>query len=486
MASVYGGYPGMINGSGTTVCISQLVYSSSSNATSVTYTLDVYIHCVNYGYETTSVLSTSLSCPGQTTRTTSRGDCNVSSGQSQKLAGSYTYTFPKTTAQYTRTISFSVTSTGSSVHGTSSGTLTVTIPALTKHIVSYNSNGGSGSIDSQYKYYGQNITLSNGSGFQRNNYTLTGWNTEDDGTGTPYALGATYSVNSETNITLYAQWHMDYIKPTITNAKAYRVANGSSSTQKDDGTYIYVSFSYTGGKYPDSNSYIAPKLKLRINDSLKVNGTTLSTSGTWPTSTVAYGTYTTDSSHTVSIQLYDSVDNTGITTTLTVGLPIFPIDLIVDNAGTHMGLMTPATTNTTLAAPDMSGTEITNFVNNLTPSGLINVADYVTDEGIRGNWFYRKWNNGTAECWWQWSSGTFAPNTSAGGFYVRVLGPFNFPTNFFTSTPCAFFNLSYWGTGAFWGQARNVTSSSLNLLLMRNDNAASEGIGFVYAIGRWK
>lgn len=41
-------------------------------------------------------------------------------------------------------------------------------------------------------------------GFTRTGHTFTGWNTRQDGTGTPYAAGAPYSFASD--LTLYAQW----------------------------------------------------------------------------------------------------------------------------------------------------------------------------------------------------------------------------------------------------------------------------------------
>jgi uncharacterized repeat protein (TIGR02543 family) len=41
-------------------------------------------------------------------------------------------------------------------------------------------------------------------GFTRSGYTFTGWNTRQDGTGTPYAAGAQYLFASD--LTLYAQW----------------------------------------------------------------------------------------------------------------------------------------------------------------------------------------------------------------------------------------------------------------------------------------
>jgi uncharacterized repeat protein (TIGR02543 family) len=43
-------------------------------------------------------------------------------------------------------------------------------------------------------------------GFNRSGYTFTGWNTRQDGAGTPYAAGASYSFASD--LTLYAQWEV--------------------------------------------------------------------------------------------------------------------------------------------------------------------------------------------------------------------------------------------------------------------------------------
>jgi uncharacterized repeat protein (TIGR02543 family) len=42
--------------------------------------------------------------------------------------------------------------------------------------------------------------------YQRSGYTFTGWNTAEDGTGTPYGAGANF--NFATDLTLYAQWEL--------------------------------------------------------------------------------------------------------------------------------------------------------------------------------------------------------------------------------------------------------------------------------------
>ncbi len=90
------------------------------------------------------------------------------------------------------------------------------------YTISYNANGGSGAPSSQTKYHGSSLTLS--STVPTKNYTITynanggsvspssksvsckftGWNTAQNGSGTSYNSGSTYSSNS--NATLYAQY----------------------------------------------------------------------------------------------------------------------------------------------------------------------------------------------------------------------------------------------------------------------------------------
>ena len=75
---------------------------------------------------------------------------------------------------------------------------------IESHTITYNANGGTGSVDAQPKYTGLDRTLSDGTGLSREGYTFAGWNTQADGNGTPYAAGANYSANAA--VTLYAQW----------------------------------------------------------------------------------------------------------------------------------------------------------------------------------------------------------------------------------------------------------------------------------------
>lgn len=118
-------------------------------------------------------------------------------------------------------------------------------------------------------------------------------------------------------------------------------------------------------------------------------------------------------------------------------------------------------------------------------------VDYIVEEGTAtpdsyGVWGYRKWNSGIAECWRTTQTASFAPTTAVGGFYGRVLSGYSFPTGLFITTPQAFVDVWYWGTGWFWGQARNTTTSTYNIAVWKNVNAADSFYASIYAIGTWK
>lgn len=69
------------------------------------------------------------------------------------------------------------------------------------HTVTFNANGGSGTMSPQVA---NTATALKANTFTRTGYAFSGWNTDAGGTGTSYADGAVYSFTED--ITLYAQW----------------------------------------------------------------------------------------------------------------------------------------------------------------------------------------------------------------------------------------------------------------------------------------
>ena len=69
--------------------------------------------------------------------------------------------------------------------------------------ISFDANGGSGTMDPIYCVAGESVTLA-ANGFTRSSYSFDGWNTAKDGKGTAYADKA--AVKAKRDMTLYAQW----------------------------------------------------------------------------------------------------------------------------------------------------------------------------------------------------------------------------------------------------------------------------------------
>lgn len=72
------------------------------------------------------------------------------------------------------------------------------------YTVSYDANGGTGTVESQVKVYNTALTLRQNA-YTREGYEFGLWNTVSNGTGTPYQGGASYTANEAA--TLYAIWN---------------------------------------------------------------------------------------------------------------------------------------------------------------------------------------------------------------------------------------------------------------------------------------
>ena len=92
------------------------------------------------------------------------------------------------------------------------------------HIISFNSNGGTGTMTSDDVQGGNSYTIKANT-FTRAGHTFTGWRTAASG-GTSYAAGATIP-NVQSNITLFAQW------TPITYTVSFN-ANGGAGTMTSD------------------------------------------------------------------------------------------------------------------------------------------------------------------------------------------------------------------------------------------------------------
>lgn len=99
--------------------------------------------------------------------------------------------------------------------------------------VSFDSNGGSGSMSQQTHTYDESKNLT-ANAFTRTGYTFVNWNTKKDGTGTSYSNNASVKNLSSTSgavVTLYAQWREHVLTVRYkSNYATYAYVDGAENT----------------------------------------------------------------------------------------------------------------------------------------------------------------------------------------------------------------------------------------------------------------
>lgn len=191
------------------------------------------------------------------------------------------------------------------------------------YTVSYNANGGSGAPSSQTKTYGATLKLSTTIP-TRTNYSFLGWATSASGS-VAYAAGANYTANA--NITLYAVWQLDYLKPRISNLSIYRC--DEDGTENEDGTYAKVSCNWSTDR--DVTSILVAWTANGDSGSATVAAS--STSGN--VDEVVGGALNVDLTYTFSVTVADSGGSFTASTTLSG--KSYPIDVTADGKGIAFG-----------------------------------------------------------------------------------------------------------------------------------------------------
>ena len=121
---------------------------------------------------------------------------------------------------------------------------------IESHTITYNANGGTGSVDAQPKYTGLDRTLSDGTGLTRSGYILDGWATTADGAKV-YDLGATYTADAD--VTLYAHWTP--VNDVTWDATDEEKSNWSISPVNPVTVGAAVTATYSGSRHVKSVTY---------------------------------------------------------------------------------------------------------------------------------------------------------------------------------------------------------------------------------------
>ena len=436
MATVYSGYSKGWKPSGSDIYKkyrARVDYSvSAETPTTITYRAILY---VNINSSVTASYSGTLNIGG----TSYTGSCKTVFGEGNTVTciSTKTKTFNKGATATTTTIKGGVKSSkGSWTGATVTASATVTIPALAPATITFDANGGSGSVPTAIStYIGVANTIPSNS-LTRTGYTFNGWNTASDGSGTAYATGSTITPTG--NVTLYAQWQTTYVKPEIQNLLAFRTVDasgGASPTVTSTGETGFCRFELVGGA-----NYTF--------DSASVQFGTATAKSMTQSGNIVYGYSDLDSiaqtsAYTVKITVVvtgtDGVSRTYTDSTyISKSVPVFDVasngNCFAFFGSAIDGLTDPKLIiNGELAFGTEADAAVARTNLGVTAANL-GIKDYVVEQGTYIGWKYIKWNSGMAECFGYISLGSISVsavgNVYRGTATVVLPGIFNdIPSN---------------------------------------------------------
>lgn len=118
-------------------------------------------------------------------------------------------------------------------------------------------------------------------------------------------------------------------------------------------------------------------------------------------------------------------------------------------------------------------------------SGAAQAEDYVVEKGASGDWTYRKWNSGVAECW-----RTIADNrpstafSATGSVYYRNVTGIGFPSGLFTARPKVVVNADFNNVGS--ASAIGVSATGFTITELSAVSTARAVTLDIYAVGTWR
>ena len=136
----------------------------------------------------------------------------------------------------------------------------VTVTVAEKYLLTYDANGGLGAPGATYVAPGS-TTLSS-TAPTRDGYRFLGWNTENNGSGTHYDKGASYTMGTAAT-TLYAEWQeiatITYVLDVTKNGTTLQTISGTGSTNAritaSTSTTLLAGGLGTGGKASDKGTH---------------------------------------------------------------------------------------------------------------------------------------------------------------------------------------------------------------------------------------
>lgn len=111
----------------------------------------------------------------------------------------------------------------------------------------------------------------------------------------------------------------------------------------------------------------------------------------------------------------------------------------------------------------------------------------IVESGTSGTWTYRKWSDGTAECWGKKSSSSVNITGANGYLYDAVVGTESFPSGLFISAPTVSAITHNPLGGRFLSlMVSTVTASDVVFKVVSSISGAIAFDFDIHAIGKWK
>lgn len=304
---------------------------TSQNNTSVTISCTAAIQTVNGYHYVGLTVRGSAGVNGQWANV-DRSGVSVNPGQNVNMA-TKTLTIAKTKSVQSIACGGEIRVTGFAA-GVSGATMTVSVPALASHKVTYNANGGTGAPAAQTKWYGEALTLSSAKP-TRPNYVFQGWATSSGGA-VVYQPGGRYG--SDANLTLYAVWKLATKPPTIQSFTAQRV--DAAGVPDSNGTMVRFTAQWRVDTTGDSaNACKSLRFGYKNANGSWTDYDPVVNDGTSGTTTIDAGPFSTGSSYQLRVTLSDKY--TTVSSVTTVGPARFVIDVSPDGRGIGIGVEAP-------------------------------------------------------------------------------------------------------------------------------------------------
>ena len=110
---------------------------------------------------------------------------------------------------------------------------------------------------------------------------------------------------------------------------------------------------------------------------------------------------------------------------------------------------------------------------------------FVIESGVDDIWTYRKWSDGTAECWGTYTNTTSNYTTVFGGYGYQS-GVISFPTGLFQSAPIPTFSARVGNGFAVTGtQTSSLSNSGANFYAVASASGNQTCYWYIYLIGKW-